>query len=129
MKDIIVKAKLKRLLWSFINTTDTQWESRSSVNPILTCHVPLTNDDQIPGVHPWGLKRSFSKLNNVPTSRAQNIVKNVQFPACSWGFPGGQPPGKLMISALRLLIFGAWSVNSIFNVRARNSAIAVTVFI
>ena len=63
-------------------------------------NMPCTAD-QIPGVHPWGLKRSFPKPNNVPTPRAQNIVKNVQFPACSRGFPGGQPSGKPMISALR----------------------------
>ena len=54
-------------------------------------HVPLTNGNQIPWVHPWGLKRSFPKPNNVPTPRAQKIVKNEPFPACSRGFPVGVP--------------------------------------
>ena len=55
-------------------------------------HVPLTNEDQIPGVHPWGLKRSFPKPNNVPTPRAQKLSKMYHSPRV--------PGGKLMISAL-----------------------------
>ena len=66
-------------------------------------HVPLTNGDQILGVHPWGLKRSFPKPNNVPTLHAQKIVKNVPFPVCSQGFPGGQPNDKC-ISCFQLLV-------------------------
>ena len=69
-------------------------------------HVPLTNGDQIPGVHPWGLKRSFPKPNNVPSPRAKT-KKNCQkctiprvFSGVPCGCPGGQRPGKLMISAL-----------------------------
>ena len=60
-------------------------------------HVPLTNGDQIPGVHPWGLKRSFPKPNNVPTPRAQKIVKNVPFPACMHGSTPGKANDKCII--------------------------------
>ena len=67
-----------------------------TVHPDFESDVLLTKVDQIPRVHPWSLKRSFPKLNNVPSPRAQTIVKNVPFPACS----RGQPPGKPMISAL-----------------------------
>ena len=62
--------------------------------------VPLTNVEQILGVHPGGLACSFPKLNNVPTPRSKKTVTNALFPACSRGCPGGQPPGKPMISAL-----------------------------
>ena len=66
---------------------EMEYKWRQAVHPGFW--KPCTAD-QIPGVHPWGLKRSFPKPNNVPTPRAQKIVKNVPFPTCS----RGSTPGK-----------------------------------
>ena len=76
----------------------------SCLSGILKKHVPLTNGDQIPGVHPWGLKRSFPSPNNVHTPRAKKNCQKCTIPRVLLGVPRGCPrgqrPGKPMISAL-----------------------------
>ena len=72
----------------------SSWTSSSG---IFKSDVPLTNVEQILGVHPGGLTCSFPKLNGVPTLGGKKVVKIAPFPACSRGSTPGKANDKCIM--------------------------------